>query len=140
MLCRFSAQYREYRYFIPYNEGEMDLVSMQQAANAFLGQHDFRNFCKVDAEHIKHCVRCILDFRIGEYPGFSIDGKNIAQVHIRGSAFLWHQVKLLCILKIWFILTAMSLLYSTESPVGFSAFPHNIAFCQLDFCTEDLIF
>ena len=75
----------------------MDLVRMQQAADAFLGQHDFRNFCKVDAEHIKHCVRCILDFRIGEYPGLSIDGKRIAQVHIRGSAFLWHQV---CVLHI----------------------------------------
>ena len=93
--CRFSAQYREYRYFIPHNDGEMDFAQMQRAASAFLGQHDFRNYCKVDAEHIKHCIRCILDFRIVEYPGFSIDGKRIAQVHIRGSAFLWHQVSFL---------------------------------------------
>lgn len=80
--------------------GGMDLDSMQKAATAFLGQHDFRNFCRVDAEHIKHCVRSILDFRIEEFPGLSISGKKVAQVHIRGSAFLWHQVTMPSVLFI----------------------------------------
>lgn len=98
MLCSFDAHFREYRYFIPFADGELDLNRMQTAATAFLGQHDFRNFCKVDAEHIKHCVRHILDFRIQRYDGFKMGNgqqggeKSIAQVHIRGSAFLWHQV------------------------------------------------
>lgn len=65
---------------------------MQTAAEAFLGEHDFRNFCKVDAEHIKHCVRKILDFRIEAYQGLRVEGRQVTQIHIRGSAFLWHQV------------------------------------------------
>lgn len=84
--------YREYRYFVAHEEGELDLAQMQMAAQAFLGEHDFRNFCKVDAEHIKHCIRTILDFRIHEYEGVRTEGNRVALIHIRGSAFLWHQV------------------------------------------------
>ena len=46
----------------------------------------------MDAEHISHCVRHILDFRIEEFQEFQAADRRILQVHIRGSAFLWHQV------------------------------------------------
>lgn len=68
------------------------MEAMQLAAQAFVGQHDYRNFCKVDAEHVHHFVRHILDFRIEPQPDCHFGRRRILQVHIRGSAFLWHQV------------------------------------------------
>ena len=94
IFCRFSTRSREYRYFIPYDEGELDVEAMQTAAASFVGQHDFRHFCKVDAEHVHHFVRHILDFRIEQVPDCKVGRRTVLQVHLRGSAFLWHQVLL----------------------------------------------
>ena len=65
---------------------------MQAAAKCFLGTHDFRNFCKVDAQHVNHFVRAILEFRIEPLDGCGFGETRILRIHIRGSAFLWHQV------------------------------------------------
>ncbi|KAF2458725.1 pseudouridine synthase [Lineolata rhizophorae] len=67
--ARFSCRERRYRYyftnpaFLPvpgrkglysgqgertYREGWLDIDSMQEAAKLFIGEHDFRNFCKID--------------------------------------------------------------------------------------------
>ena len=62
--CRFSAQVREYKYYIV-QHGELDTAAMQQAAAHFVGEHDFRSFCKVDAQHVSTFCRTILDFRQG---------------------------------------------------------------------------
>ena len=45
--------------------GELDIAAMQQAAAYFVGTHDFRSFCKVDAQHVSTFCRTILDFRQG---------------------------------------------------------------------------
>ena len=60
--CRFSAHGREYKYYIV-QHGELDIAAMQQAAAHFVGTHDFRSFCKVDAQHVSTFCRTILDFR-----------------------------------------------------------------------------
>jgi hypothetical protein len=44
---RFSCRWREYKYFIPDREG-LDVAAMNAAAALFVGEHDFRNFCRVD--------------------------------------------------------------------------------------------
>merc|ERR1712224_796245 len=44
--ARFSCMYRLYRYFFPLS-GE-DMPRMSLAAQSFLGEHDFRNYCKMD--------------------------------------------------------------------------------------------
>ena len=62
--CRFSAHGREYKYYIV-QHGELDIAAMQQAAAHFVGTHDFRSFCKVDAQHVSTFCRTILDFRQG---------------------------------------------------------------------------
>lgn len=67
---------------------------MQEAASHFVGEHDFRNFCKVDAEHVKNFVRRILDFRVKLVQPPSSDGRALYALHIKGTAFLWHQVSL----------------------------------------------
>lgn len=65
---------------------------MQEAAAHFIGEHDFRNFCKIDAEHVKNFVRTILDFRVKLVQPPSADGRALYALHIKGTAFLWHQV------------------------------------------------
>lgn len=46
---RFSAVHREYKYFVLQRPGAeaLDVSAMQAAADHFVGEHDFRNFCKV---------------------------------------------------------------------------------------------
>lgn len=66
-LRRFSARGREYKYYI-LQHGELDIGAMQEAAAHFVGNHDFRNFCKVDAQHVCNFRRTVLDFRQGSIP------------------------------------------------------------------------
>lgn len=44
--ARFSCTSRTYKYIFP--RGSLDLCRMQQAASALIGEHDFRNLCKMD--------------------------------------------------------------------------------------------
>lgn len=74
--------------------GQLDIAAMQEAAAHFVGEHDFRNFCKIDAEHVKNFVRTILDFRVKLVQPPSADGRALYALHIKGTAFLWHQVSL----------------------------------------------
>eukprot|EP00887_Chlorella_sp_A99_P008017 scaffold12.g8017.t1 len=116
----FSALHREYKYFIVQHEGEeqppqqqqqhqedgqadgapppggaapLDLVAMRAAAAHFVGEHDFRNFCKVDVGHVSNFVRAILEFRVEEVAAAGVAGRRLIALHIRGTAFLWHQVR-----------------------------------------------
>ena len=44
--ARFSCRRRVYHYY--FARGALDTEAMAQAAAAFVGEHDFRNFCKMD--------------------------------------------------------------------------------------------
>ncbi|KAI5454910.1 pseudouridine synthase deg1 [Naganishia albida] len=111
--ARFSCQTRHYRYFfnktpIP-GERSLNLDKMQQAADRLLGEHDFRNFCKVDgSKQIENHCRKVLSAvirrdRVGEAgPGSlsetvdfadAADDKEDYVFELVGSAFLWHQVR-----------------------------------------------
>lgn len=147
--ARFSCKERNYRYFFtqpaftptpgaaglngaaasaergsrPRREGWLDIEAMKEAARKFMGLHDFRNFCKVDAsKQIDNFERHIFHSDIEEVnpstgpvgylgrPGFrefapangqaSSDPRNrlvetprIYHFALHGSAFLWHQVR-----------------------------------------------
>jgi len=82
--ARFSCLYREYRYF--FLPGSMHLDKMQEAANKFVGLHDFRNFCKVDPENNKSFERRVLSCEVRLEEGMGV-------VVIKGLSFLWHQVR-----------------------------------------------
>ncbi len=88
---RFDALQRGYKYFIV-QHGELDIKAMQQAASYFVGDHDFRSFCKADVRHVSNFRRTILDFRIQPEPGIAMDGFQLMALHVKGTAFLWHQV------------------------------------------------
>lgn len=112
--ARFNCQSRHYKYFFsnpaiyprnnasssPSFSGHLDIAKMQEAASYFLGENDFRNFCKLDAsKQINNFKRIIYESSIEEVPathfGTSEDseGPKMYYFNLRGSAFLWHQVR-----------------------------------------------
>ena len=115
--ARFCCLYREYKYY--FLKKNMNIHKMQEAANLLCGYHNFKNFCKVDKSdenwEEKNYERRIFEIRIEKisktgfiYP-FDIDNNIINSDYyqayacvIKGSAFLWHQVR--CIMQILFLI------------------------------------
>lgn len=139
--ARFSCRERRYKYFFTQpafsptpgpmgflsngsdvskkREGWLDIEAMRQGAKQLVGEHDFRNFCKIDpSKQITNYVRKIyradielLDPQANplsylKEPSFrpSDDDKveqtasispamNVYSFTVHGSAFLWHQVR-----------------------------------------------
>uniref|UniRef100_M1D2V4 tRNA pseudouridine synthase n=1 Tax=Solanum tuberosum TaxID=4113 RepID=M1D2V4_SOLTU len=60
--ARFSCLSRVYKYF--FWQGNLNITAMQTAAEKFLGEHDFRNFCKMDADNVHNYRRHIISFEI----------------------------------------------------------------------------
>lgn len=101
-------------------DGWLNIAAMQEAARKYEGLHDFRNFCKVDAsKQITNFQRRVfhagihavgpnddpanLASQTGQLKGVSGQGEEKRGVathgpqlywfEVRGSAFLWHQVR-----------------------------------------------
>lgn len=91
--ARFSAQFREYKYFIVDQNRSLDVDKMVRAASYLIGEHDFRNFCKADVSAVKSFVRKIKEVRIEEIEGLRWGDRRVLQLYIKGTAFLWHQVR-----------------------------------------------
>eukprot|EP00501_MAST-03F_sp_TOSAG23-6_P001067 GSMAST32.ASY1.ANO1.1110.1 assembled CDS len=92
--ARFSCRSRTYRYFFP--KRSLNLHQMQEAASYFVGQHDFRNFCKMDVVNVHNFVREILTLKILEE-----EEMKIFVFEICGRGFLWHQVR--CMVAVLFL-------------------------------------
>ncbi len=80
---------------------------MCEAANRFLGTHDFRNFCKVDgAKQITNFKRTVLEVGIDlvqdKHQDDSLNFREFYVFNLRGTAFLWHQVR--CMMSILFLI------------------------------------
>lgn len=100
--ARHNCRFRHYKYF--FVKGNLDIDLMRDAANRFLGTHDFRNFCKIDgAKQIDNFERTILHVGIDQVR----DQQNFSQTEefyvfdLKGTAFLWHQVR--CMMAILFL-------------------------------------
>ncbi|KAL2653538.1 hypothetical protein R1flu_021666 [Riccia fluitans] len=87
---RFSCLYREYKYL--FVGGKLDIPSMKLAASKFLGEHDFRNFCKMDAGNVHNYRRTITEFEIVPF-NESWGGRQVWVMRVKGTAFLWHQIR-----------------------------------------------
>ncbi|TLD38298.1 pseudouridine synthase [Venturia nashicola] len=92
-------------------EGFLDIEAMQKACDYLVGSHDFRNFCKIDpSKQLDTFNRRITSASIDKIqeessPAFthtsafrlgSGDARGKAGLYaftVRGSAFLWHQVR-----------------------------------------------
>lgn len=83
---RFSCISRHYKYL--FHGADLDIDAMDEAAHLFLGEHDFRNFCKLDgSKQISNFKRTMLKSRIEPL------GNGFYCFDLEGTAFLWHQVR-----------------------------------------------
>ncbi len=137
--ARFSCRERRYRYFftqpaflpVPHQlehlsssltikDGWLDISAMREAAKLFEGEHDFRNFCKIDpGKQIQNFERRIFFADIEKVDDFTsglgfVNSKEflspgmekgahptIYTFTLHGSAFLWHQVR--CMVAVLFL-------------------------------------
>eukprot|EP00927_Polykrikos_kofoidii_P071573 TRINITY_DN67831_c0_g1_i1.p1 TRINITY_DN67831_c0_g1~~TRINITY_DN67831_c0_g1_i1.p1 ORF type:complete len:389 (-),score=51.37 TRINITY_DN67831_c0_g1_i1:77-1243(-) len=90
--ARFRCTGRLYKYF--FHASGYDTDRMRRAAQAFLGEHDFRNFCKADVEQTSTFLRTM--HRVE----FEVQDQCVA-VTIAGNAFLWHQIR--CMMSVLFL-------------------------------------
>lgn len=102
--ARFDCRWRTYRYFFP--RGTLDISLMRQAAAYFLGPHNFRNFCKLDpSKNILNYERTVAQLDIHPVSGPDCSGlgpgMDIYELNLRGTAFLWHQVR--CMMAVLFL-------------------------------------
>ena len=92
--ARFSCTLRHYKYAFHLRptpaSSELDLDKMAEGAKLLVGEHDFRNFCKLDgSKQIESHSRRVIDAYFAQdeaYPGMIV-------FNLIGSAFLWHQVR-----------------------------------------------
>ncbi|PRP82708.1 phosphoenolpyruvate carboxykinase [Planoprotostelium fungivorum] len=97
--ARFNTKSRAYKYFFVQN-GEYDIEAMREAAKSLLGEHDFRNFCKMDVVNVENFVRSVESFNIDAISSEDSEGRLYVMT-IKGSAFLWHQVR--CMAAVLFL-------------------------------------
>eukprot|EP00795_Rhopilema_esculentum_P006601 gene6601-12140_t len=82
--------------------------AMQKASDKLLGEHDFRNFCKVDVgNNVNHFVRKIESINISacDENGARVTTDKedqMFEITICGMAFLWHQVR--CMVSVLFLI------------------------------------
>lgn len=109
--ARFDAQWREYRYRVAcgwtrpimafdhawWLREELDVVAMHEAAQALVGEHDFRSFCKASSAQLlleqgRSLSRKLLSFKVTS--GFEA-GEPLVFFDVRGNAFLHSMVRTL---------------------------------------------
>ncbi|KAH6834713.1 MA3 domain-containing protein [Perilla frutescens var. hirtella] len=97
--ARFSCLSREYKYF--FWRENLNITAMEIAGRKFIGEHDFRNFCKMDAASVHNYRRNITSFEV-----FSCNERygddELWAMKIKGSAFLWHQIR--CMVAVLFLI------------------------------------
>ncbi|BBH09006.1 Pseudouridine synthase family protein [Prunus dulcis] len=74
--------------------------AMESAGRKFVGEHDFRNFCKMDALNVHNYRRKVTSFAISPCD-VRFDENQLWAIKIKGSAFLWHQVR--CMVAVLFL-------------------------------------
>lgn len=74
---------------------------MRHASQHLIGEHDFRNFCKMDVGNgVVKFHRRIIDIHIDALDD-KADGYSMYRLKLVGQAFLWHQVR--CIVAVLFL-------------------------------------
>jgi tRNA pseudouridine(38-40) synthase len=76
LKTRYDCKSRTYKYF--FLKGAMDIEVMRQASQKYVGEHDFRNFCKLnitDTVSFKYKDLFVSDF-VGEQSGVLILRKS----------------------------------------------------------------
>ena len=94
--ARFNCKFRTYKYFFP--RGNLNIHAMDKAIKYTMGEHDFRNICKMDvANGVTNYRRTIIDAKVSMHQqNFKNNaGYDICELVITSQAFLWHQIRCL---------------------------------------------
>lgn len=99
--ARFDCIQRSYKYCFP--KGDLNINAMNEAASLLLGEHDFRNLCKMDVGNgVTNYTRNISEAVIVELEASSEEsGYRMHKLTVTGKAFLWHQIR--CIMAVLFL-------------------------------------
>jgi tRNA pseudouridine38/39 synthase len=100
--ARFSCLGRQYKYFFSSTpSAPLDVDAMHDAAGRLLGEHDFRNFCKIDpSKQLTNFTRGVSHASI-EALGAGSGGEQRYVFNLHGTAFLYHQVR--CTMALLFL-------------------------------------
>ena len=97
---RFSCAYRKYRYF--FVRRDLNIEAMSNAAALLVGEHDFRNVCKIDIAKVTNFRREVYSAQILPFQESTENPElSVWMLEIRGIAFLWHMVR--CIMALLFM-------------------------------------
>ncbi|KAF0982082.1 hypothetical protein FDP41_011943 [Naegleria fowleri] len=102
--ARFGCIQRTYKYF--FIKQNLNIDKMREAAEKFIGDHDFRNFCKINAEDVSNFRRKILNVEIVKSDLFhqqhgSDTYYDMYEIVVCGYSFLWHQIR--CMAAVLFL-------------------------------------
>jgi len=102
---RYDCSYRVYKYY--FFKGNLDIEHMAKAAKKFIGDFDYRNFCKVDVVSTISFNRLIRDVTVDKIEGLQQtviedDRLDLYAFTIKGNAFLWHQIR--CMVAVLFMI------------------------------------
>lgn len=82
-------------------ESAILLKVMKDACRHFIGEHDFRNFCKMDVGNgVLNYVRNIMAITINPLTCKN-DAYQLFELTVVGQAFLWHQIR--CMVAVLFL-------------------------------------
>ena len=102
--ARFDALSRSYRYRIAASDlrptlgwdhvwwlrSELDVDAMNEAAQALVGEHDFKSFCKASSAVDKPTHRCVMSLSVACDTEL---GEDLIAIDITGNAFLHSMVR-----------------------------------------------
>ncbi|XP_043263103.1 tRNA pseudouridine(38/39) synthase isoform X1 [Colletes gigas] len=94
--ARFNCKFRTYKYFFP--RGNLNIDLMHKAVKYTIGEHDFRNICKMDVTNgVTNYKRTVIDAKVSvlRQNNEHISGYDICELIITSQAFLWHQIRCL---------------------------------------------
>jgi len=97
--ARFDCKWRLYHYYLR-SQTPLDVAAMRAAAASFVGDHDFRNFCRADLVNVASFVRTIIEVDIEDHvpaiaspQAAAATAMQLLCIRVRGTGFLWHQVR-----------------------------------------------
>lgn len=92
--ARFNCKFRTYKYFFP--RGNLNIDAMDKAVKYTIGDHDFRNMCKMDvANGVVNFMRSVINAKVVAKQSTlsNVSGYDMCELNITSQAFLWHQIR-----------------------------------------------
>jgi len=102
LSARFDCVGRTYHYYFP--KSNLDIDKMRTACQFLIGEHDFRNLCKMDVGNgVIQFNRNIQSVEIKSLDEGkeNENGYSMYCLRLTGRAFLWHQIR--CIVAVLFL-------------------------------------